>query len=101
MGVDIDHYRISNLRSVVRTGRLPVPPVATTSILRPQMWSCSLEMSRAHEARSCRVTCVLPFPAHWATSREPLALAVLFPLQNFERIKRIFEGLVLSCGEAG
>src|SRR6185295_3492017 len=33
----------------------------------------SLEMSRPHEARSCRVTCVLPLPAHWATSHEPLA----------------------------
>src|SRR5439155_14426282 len=33
----------------------------------------SLEMSRPHEARSCRVTCVLRLPAHWATSHEPLA----------------------------
>src|SRR5882762_3437340 len=33
----------------------------------------SLEMARPHEARSCRVTCVLPLPAHWATSHEPLA----------------------------
>src|SRR6266404_3752951 len=33
----------------------------------------SLEISRPHEARSCRVTCVLPFPAHWAASHEPLA----------------------------
>src|SRR5438270_13830681 len=33
----------------------------------------SMESSRPHEARSCRVTCVLPLPAHWATSHEPLA----------------------------
>src|SRR5713226_7155138 len=33
----------------------------------PNAW-----MSRPREARSCRVTCVLPRPAHWATSHEPL-----------------------------
>jgi len=33
----------------------------------------SLEMSRPHEAQFCRAACVLPLPAHWATSHEPLA----------------------------
>src|SRR5256884_4839027 len=35
----------------------------------------SWEMSRTHEARSCRVTCVLPLPAHWTTAHEPLAVS--------------------------
>ena len=38
--------------------------------------------SRPHEARSCRVTCVLPLPAHWATSH--------FRLINNRRVR--------SCG---
>src|SRR5258706_6185725 len=28
---------------------------------------------RSHGARSCRATCVLPLPAPWAKSHEPLA----------------------------
>src|SRR5580704_3639464 len=35
----------------------------------------SWEMSRTHEARSCRVTCVLPLRAHWTTAHEPLAVS--------------------------
>src|ERR1700694_1576196 len=42
------------------------------TVLFPQL-PYLVAMSRPHEARSCRATCVLPLPAHWATSHEPLA----------------------------
>src|SRR5215470_14570082 len=42
-----------------------VVPALLINLVRP--------ISRPHEARSCRVTCVLHLPAHWATSHEPLA----------------------------
>src|ERR1700688_4106992 len=42
------------------------------TVFFPQL-PCLVAMSRLHEARSCRATCVLPFPAHWATSHELLA----------------------------
>src|SRR5258707_14746020 len=35
--------------------------------------SSPLKSSKLHAARSCRVTCVLPLPAHWATSHELVA----------------------------
>src|ERR1700680_2464426 len=42
------------------------------TVLFPQL-PYQVAMSRPHEARSCRATCVLPLPADWATSHEPLA----------------------------
>ena len=43
------------------------------SFLSPGAATCTTGSRPPHEARSCRVTCVLPLPAHWATSHEPLA----------------------------
>jgi len=56
-----------------------------------------LELSRPHEARSCRVTCVLPLPAHWAITHEPWQV----PGDVLPRLSRILERVhgrdVRSC----
>src|SRR6476660_1790523 len=64
---------LASLKNGGSFGSFAIRPAVCQEVCR------ALEMSRPHEARSCRVSFVLALPAHWATSHEPLAVSQRCP----------------------
>src|SRR5260370_5876348 len=68
-------YELAQVQSTLaHKATVPLTKNWINYIFRVRQEVChSFQMSMRHVARSCRVACVLPLPAHWATSHEPLA----------------------------